>query len=339
MRPDARGGVDAAWPAHGGDLAAASRLYGVPDEGWLDLSTGINPHAYPLAPLAHCDLARLPEPADLLALEEAARSAYGARAAAILAGPGTQALIHALPACTGAAKPAILAPTYSGHDEAWRVAGMAARQVGRLDPEAGDCLVLVNPNNPDGRVTPRAEILAAAESLAARGGLLVADEAFADFAPAESVAAYAGRPGLLVLRSFGKAYGLAGLRLGFALGEAGLIARLRARLGAWPVSGPAIAAGRAALADAEWPAAMRARLEGDAARLDTLLADAGFALLGGTPLFRLARHEDARALHAGLARAGIWTRAFSDMPDRIRFGLPGSEAGWARLTAALGPGG
>ena len=194
-----------------------------------------------------------------------------------------------------------------------------------------DAVVVVNPNNPDGRHRMPADLLLLAE----QNGLLVVDESFADVAPAVSLCPALGDPGVIVLRSFGKFYGLAGLRLGFALGAEEDIARLRELAGPWPVSGPALAAGRVALADRAWAEATRARLDADAERLDRLARQANWRLVGGTALFRLYDTADAGAAQARLARRRIWSRTFPYAPSWLRLGLPGSELEWTVLAEAL----
>ena len=198
-----------------------------------------------------------------------------------------------------------------------------------------DVAIVVNPNNPDGRIIPRNDLLALHERLARRGATLVADEAFADFDAQESLAPALPARGAIVLRSFGKTYGLAGLRLGFALASPDIVAPLRAGSGPWPVSGPAIAIGTRALADSDWLEATRARLGKEAARLDALLLKADCRVIGGTRLFRLAAHEDARAIFERLIAAGILVRPFADERTWLRFGIPGDENAWERLAAAL----
>jgi cobalamin biosynthesis protein CobC len=201
-------------------------------------------------------------------------------------------------------------------------------------PDA-DVAVLVNPNNPDGRIIERARLTALADRLAASGGLLVVDEAFADVGPAISLAPQAGRHGLCVLRSFGKFFGLAGLRLGFALGPAPLIAALEAHLGPWPASGPALAVARQALSDRTWIVAARKTLAAAAKRLDEVLGEAGLRVAGGTILFRLVEDPRAAAIFEALGRRGILVRAFAAKQSWLRVGLPGDETSWTRLAAAL----
>jgi cobalamin biosynthetic protein CobC len=326
---------------HGGDLDAAGRRFGKPEGGWLDLSTGVNPHAYPPPPLAPEAWRKLPQPHAEAALIDAARDAYGAPAdARIVASPGTQAAIQALP-CLGragraAVRVAVLGPTYGEHAHVWRTAGDHVREI--VSPEEADkadVTVIVNPNNPDGRVIDGGTLLALHASIANRGGWLVVDEAFADADPGTSIAAAAGRPGLVVLRSFGKFFGLSGLRLGFVLADDVIGDKFAAAFGPWAVSGPALEIGRAALADGTWHETMRARLAADARRLDALLAGAGMSVVGGTPLFRLIETGDAVRFHEGLARQGILVRVFDDRPTLARVGLPGDAADFDRLADAL----
>lgn len=321
---------------HGGDLGEARRLFPGAPEPWIDLSTGINPIPYPLPPLPASAWQRLPGAAGEAALLAAARAAYSVPAdAGVVAAPGTQILIELAPALARAGTDvAVIGPTYGEHARAWRRAGFPVREAENIDAagEAG-IVVLVNPNNPDGRVVPPATLTALARRLAARGGLMVVDEAFADFEAGASIVG-ALPPATLVLRSFGKTYGLAGLRLGFAIGPAALTGALKNRLGPWAVPGPAIHVGAAALADRAWLAGARAARAADAARLDALLGRVG-TVTGGTTLFRLLASEDAPALFDRLGRHGIYVRRFSDRPRLLRFGLPAGETAWQRLVEAL----
>ena len=316
--------------AHGGDLDAARRRHPDAVEPWIDLSTGINPVPYPVAELPAAAWARLPSRAADRALAAAAAQRYGCDSAAIVAAPGTQALIQLLPRLVGRSRVAILGPTYAEHAQCWRQNGHDVAITDRLADLAGaDVAVVVNPDNPTGRWLEPAALRALGAPL------LVVDEAFIDFHPPGASLA-AGLPdNAVVLRSFGKTYGLAGLRLGFAIAPPALAERLRAELGPWAVSGPALEIGRQALADTAWLAAAASRLARDAARLDALLSAAGFALAGGTTLFRLASHRAAPRLVDELGRAGIHVRAFAHQPTWLRFGIPGDDQAFGRLAAAL----
>lgn len=321
-------------PIHGGDLAGAEARWGRPAAGWLDLSTGINPWPYAFPALTAEAWTRLPGAAEEAALRDAAARRFGTSPACVVAAPGTSALIQALPRSRAPGPVAVVGPTYGEHARAWAACGHQIREVASLEEADAPVVVVVNPNNPDGRVIAPETLLARAHSLAQTGGLLVVDEAFGDMNPALSVVPRLGQ-GLVVLRSFGKFYGLAGLRLGFVLGLPELVAPVAARLGPWPVSGPALAVGAAALADDDWGKAMIARLAGWSERLEDVLAAAGLSVVGGTSLFRLAAHPQAAALYDRLGRAGILVRAFAGRPTLLRFGLPPHEAGLERLAHAL----
>jgi len=316
---------------HGGNLDLALQRFGGRLDDWVDLSTGINRQPYPLPRLEPRYWGALPSRADIESLHDAAREAYGTRAP-LVALAGAQAAIQLLPRLSSPGRMRILAPSYNEYAAVLRAAGWNVAAVADLAALAGaDLAIVVNPNNPDGQRHDRARLLA----LLAHVGRLVVDESFADTTPQLSLAAAAGRPGLLILRSFGKFYGLAGVRLGFALGSEADVSALAALAGPWPVSGVAIAIGRCALLDREWAAATAARLVRDAQRLDALIRAQGWTLVGGTPLFRLFDTGDAVAAQAKLAAARIWSRVFNDRPGWLRLGLPGDEIEWARLAAAL----
>jgi cobalamin biosynthetic protein CobC len=328
---------------HGGDLSKASAHFGEPPGGWVDLSTGINPRPWPVAPAMLDGLHALPDDARLNSLLDAAAAAYGTGASdRIVAAPGTQALIQWLPRLRPAGRTAIVSPTYGEHAAAWHLAGHDVVEVGDLPDAAGfdavgfDVVVVTRPNNPDGRSPDAEDIAALAGNMASKGGLLVVDEAFADLDPGVSVAAQA-TTGLIALRSFGKFYGLAGLRLGFAVCDPVTAGSVAAALGPWPVSSLAADVGAAALADHPWQDATRSWLADSARRLDSILMGAGFEIVGGTDLYRLASRKDAMELYEQLGRAGIYVRRFPENPSWLRFGLPGTEEHWTRLERAMQP--
>ncbi|SIS59181.1 threonine-phosphate decarboxylase CobD [Phaeovulum vinaykumarii] len=314
---------------HGGNLDAARSRFG--GEDWIDLSTGINRQPYPLPPLSPAAWTDLPTRAAQERLTAVAASAF-ATPAAILALNGAQGAIQLIPRVGRPGRARVLGPTYNEHAGALRAAGWAVTEVATLDALAGaDLAVVVNPNNPDGQSHDPQALL----RLSRQVGRLVVDESFADPVPGLSLAPQAGVRGLFVLRSFGKFWGLAGVRLGFVLGHPDDIAALSDLAGPWPVSGAAIEIGCAALADRAWTAASTARLVAETARLDALAAGAGWTLVGGTALFRTYQTGDGLAAQERLARARIWTRAFSARPGWLRLGLPGTETEWTRLAAAL----
>jgi len=319
---------------HGGQIRQAALRYGIPAENWLDLSTGINPLGWPVPAIPPECWWRLPEPDD--GLMAAACRYYGCGSA--LAVAGSQAAIQALPSLRPPCRVGLLAPTYAEHALAWTRGGHHVESLASDEIEARidrlDVLVLVNPNNPTGERISTQALRAWRRRLAARGGWLVVDEAFMDATPEESLAAHADTEGLVVLRSLGKFFGLAGARVGFVLAWPDLLARLNETLGPWPVAYPARHVARLALADETWPAGERQRLANDSTRLAELLGRHGLPPAGGTALFQWVKCERALTLRDGFAQAGILVRCF-ETPRGLRFGLPGGEAEWVRLEQAL----
>jgi cobalamin biosynthetic protein CobC len=320
---------------HGGRLREAQRAYPHAPAPWLDLSTGISPWAWNGPRASRFDLRRLPDTADLLDLERAAARSFGVDPQCVVATAGAEAGIGLLAATLALDAVDIVAPTYGGHAQAWMACGAAVHLVSGADAirSRASGLVIVNPNNPDGRTWPRVELLRLAAERSARAAWTIVDEAFVEAQPALGVAA-AVSDRLVVLRSFGKFYGLAGVRLGFVIAEPFLAARLRSRLGDWPVCADAITLGQAAYADDAWADRQRTRLARSAARLDRLLRRAGFEIVGGTSLFRLTASADASRRFERLSAAGILTRPFEQDGAWLRFGLPGPRD-WPRLEAAL----
>jgi L-threonine-O-3-phosphate decarboxylase len=319
---------------HGGRLLRAAREYGIAPGQWLDLSTGISPFAWPVPPIPAAAWQRLPEEDDGLA--EIARDYY--EAPGLLPVAGSQAAIQALPALRAATRVGIIAPSYAEHAQAWQRLGhrVELRPAAELlaAPERYDVIVLIHPNNPGGERFDVAELLKLHAGLAARDGWLVVDEAFMDATPAYSLCAHAGREGLIVLRSVGKFFGMAGARAGFVCAAPALLDALQMQLGPWTMSGPARHVLKLALADRAWQHAARQRLHEASFRLHALLARHGLAPSAGTAFFQWCRDDRAAAWHRVFAARGILTRLF-DEPASLRFGLPGSDAAFARLDDAL----
>lgn len=317
---------------HGGNLRSAAEQYGRALEDWVDLSAGLNPHWYPAPPVDGNAWHRLPETDPLLL--EAARRYYGAPA--LLAVAGTQAAIQALPALRPPSRVVVAAPSYAEHAHHWARHGHNMREVpyAALDCAACDVMVVCNPNNPTGERVPAECLLAWAAELGGRGGWLIVDEAFADTSPEYSVAARTSMPGLIVLRSVGKFFGLAGVRVGFVAAHQELLSRLADALGPWTVSGPAQQVCRTALRDLPWQLASRERLAADGARLHALLAQHGIGA-HGCPLFQWWPEARPEAFKQHMAERGIWVRLFAQAARGIRLGLPPDERSWTRLESAL----
>ncbi|WP_068635296.1 threonine-phosphate decarboxylase CobD [Thauera butanivorans] len=329
---------------HGGRLRRAAQQYGIALDDWLDLSTGINPSVYPVPDIPLSAWHRLPEDDD--GLEAAAARYYGSDA--LLPVAGSQPAIQALPAVLPGRRVSLLAPSYAEHAHAWR--GREPRWFGddidaaEAAVNASDIVVLVQPNNPTGLLFERGRLLDWRTRLARRGGWLVVDEAFIDTTPEASLVPETGADGLVVLRSLGKFFGLAGARVGFVFAPATVRRQLAEILGPWTVSGPARHAAGAALADTAWQAQARTRLAADGERLAGLLHTAGLGRPGGPSLFKWLPTPRAAELHGALARHGVLVRLFDGeppgsalpaVPPSLRFGLPPDEAGWQRLGRAL----
>lgn len=319
---------------HGGRLRRAAKEYGIALDRWLDLSTGISPFGWPVPAIPASAWQRLPEDED--GLVEVAREYY--EAPQLLPVAGSQAAIQALPWLRATSRVGIIAPGYAEHAHAWQRAGhdVTAQSADVLlaSPREWDVLVLIHPNNPSGERFDAQQLLSAHAQLASRGGWLVIDEAFMDVTPQQSLCRYSDREGLVVLRSAGKFFGLAGARAGFVCASPSLLERLQEQLGPWTLSGPARHVLRHALADREWQASARLRLLQTSERLAFLLAWHGWAPVAGCGLFQCCHHEDAVRRYHSLAERGILTRLF-DRPAGLRFGLPPDEAAFERLDQAL----
>ncbi|MEP1934637.1 MAG: threonine-phosphate decarboxylase CobD [Roseibium sp.] len=324
---------------HGGDLSHAIERFGGAQADWLDLSTGINPHNYPVPGTFSSDTwTALPSQSALEHLIGAARLAYSLPDhLGLAAGPGTQLLISLLPNLLPYGPVALAAPTYPSHATVWTRDGRKPVELSSVYalPADAKIVILVNPNNPDGRLVDVKSLLEIARTLTERGGFLVVDEAFADVVPGGSLLPHIGDENILILRSFGKFFGLAGVRLGFLAGPPEITAAVTAMLESWCLSGPALEIGTTALKDTAWQEAMTGQLADEMADLTLTLSENMLSVFGGTTLFALAGLRNASALHDALARRHIWTRIFDYAPTWIRFGLPGSPENRERLSEAL----
>lgn len=316
---------------HGGNLHDAIRRYQRSRADWLDLSTGINPQPYPIPVIASDAWHRLPEPST--ALLDAAQSYYGAPQ--LLPVAGTQAAIQGLPRLRPHSKVVVAAPSYAEHAFQWKQAGHDVIEVpyAQLASAVDDCDVMVvcNPNNPTGECVDVEVLLRWSTQLAAKGGWLIVDEAFGDVMPEASVASHTAQVGLIVLRSVGKFFGLAGLRLGFVAAHSELLKELADLLGPWTVSGPAQQIGLTALSDHGWQFAMRQQLKDSGQRLQRLLATHGIASTG-CALYQYWSHARPAEFAEKMAAHGVWIRHFN---HGVRLGLPPDEIDWQCLQQAL----
>ena len=319
---------------HGGRLVAASLEYGLPLESWLDLSTGVSPVSYPVPAVKPGIWRDLPDEQD--GLVATARAYYGV--SHLLATSGSQAAIKALPFLRSRSTVAMIEPSYNEHAHAWRQCGhevvtMTNEQLESF-ADIVDVIVLCNPNNPTAGLITSDRLKWCLERLAMRRGWLIVDEAFIDCEPRESMTRHIGLSGLIVLRSLGKFFGLAGARVGFVCAEQTLLSMLSEHLGPWTIAGPSRFAAQAALSDTGWHEKQKTFLRESSARLEALLGRFDLAPSGSTAYFQWVRHERAENLKASLARSAILTRYFSSPPS-LRFGLPYGDSAWSRLESAL----
>ena len=322
---------------HGGGITAAAASFGGRPEDWLDLSTGINPNPVTLPEIPARVWHRLPDRHLVETARYAARDHYRSGAILPLPVPGTQSVIQLLPRLVQQGRRvAILSPTYGEYARAFSVAGFtvdAVRDIDDIGAQHG-LAVVVNPNNPDGRIHSSDRLDALHDRLKATGGFLVIDEAFGDTSPEASLVPRASDlPNLIIFRSFGKFFGLAGLRLGFAIARGDILQHFEDWLGPWAVSGPALfLAG--SLLNSDVSAIARSIAERQAG-LHAVLAEAGLAAAGGTALFTLVADAKAGDIYTELCRHHILVRRFDYAPDWLRFGLAPDAADDARLAAAL----
>lgn len=311
---------------HGGRLREAMAAHPDVRGPWLDLSTGINPEPWPGSRAPAEALRTLPDPEVLAELEGVAGRAFGrVDPARIVAVGGADVALRLLPLLLGGGNVALTAPIYGGHVEAW--AGRKPLMVTAVDDRRAvdaEILVLVNPNNPDGRQVRREGLAKLAGERSAQGRWTIVDEAFVETTPHLSVADLQIER-LIVLRSFGKFYGLPGARLGFIICDRGLAEKIRAIVGDWPICADALALGLGAYGDEAWRSTTAVRLSAQARNLDAVLSAAGFAVVGGCDLFRWVEAPDAHRLFADLCRQGVLTRPFAEHPDRLRFGIPSRQ--------------
>jgi cobalamin biosynthetic protein CobC len=303
---------------------------------WIDLSTGINPWAYPRGDVPKESWENLPSPSLLRNCRSAAAAYFGVAPENVAILPGSQAVISLLPNLFPPTSVAVLEPTYSEHHGSWQSAGHNVERIGteEVDRTEAHVLVVTNPNNPDGRTFSREELLGVMTDRAPDKWLVV-DEAFVDVSPKSSVADACVSGNLAVFRSFGKFFGLAGIRLGFLIARNSLVEQLEAMLGPWAVAGPALEIGACAYADKPWQGDTRYRLKQAIHALHDILGQHGLNIVGGTDLFALVEHRRAPALFDELCRNGIYVRRFADRKSWLRFGLPADAAAASRLDYTL----
>ncbi|MEM7432915.1 MAG: threonine-phosphate decarboxylase CobD [Pseudomonadota bacterium] len=322
---------------HGGALDLMKARFPDAPLPWIDLSTGINPWPYEGGLDVAAAGRHLPTAAEFEDCAAAMAVAIGVNKQHVLLSPGSELLIRLLPTVVAAKRVCVTARSYGDHASAWRLAGV--QLIESNDPleqiDHCDVVIVCNPNNPDGRRWTREALQRARARLAERGGWLIVDEAYMDLDPDGSVLSESPTDGLIVFRSFGKFYGLAGIRLGALWAPAEITQAMSERLGVWPVSGPTLAIGAQAYRDIDWQDATRQRVSSARKELDRVLSHHGLGVVGGTDLFRLVQVPCAERWWQELGARGIYTRRFKWSENELRFGLPATDAELERLDAAL----
>jgi cobalamin biosynthetic protein CobC len=324
--------------SHGGNILAMAEKYHVPQNEWLDLSTGLNPNGWSVHAIPENVWQALPEEGD--ELQRAACEYYGCEYCLPVA--GSQAAIQLLPSLRKGSKVGIISPTYAEHEHAWKKAGHTVKRIDACDVESEivhlDVLVVVNPNNPTGEMFSVETLLGWHLQLSKKGGWLVVDEAFMDVTPELSLISTGIRSGLIILRSLGKFFGLAGVRCGVVITDKELLTLLAEKMGPWSVTGPSRYVATQALRDHDWHVTTRQSLKQHGHRLTTLLKQHGLPANGGTALFQWFKHPQAKKIFDAFARQGILLRLFNENASAnssLRFGLPKNEQQWLRLSEAL----
>ncbi len=319
---------------HGGHILDAANKYKIPTHQWLDLSTGINPQGWPIPAIPVTCWQRLPETSDQLI--PAAQAYYQSNS--ILSVAGSQAAIQTLPLLRQQSTVGVLPTAYAEHAYSWKKAGhdiieLPIEQIDRIIDQL-DVLILINPNNPTGQRFSPQQLLSWHRSLSSRQGWLIIDEAFMDTSPENSLSHFPASAGLIILRSIGKFFGLAGIRCGFVIAQPDLLHRLNELLGPWAISHPSRYIATLALQDRTWQKNNTIYLQTESKRLHALLCSAGLTPTGSTDLFHWVKTNRAEEIYESLAKKGILCRLFIQ-PLSLRFGLPANEQHWFFLEKTL----
>jgi len=319
---------------HGGHLIDAANKYNIPLEQWMDLSTGINPNGWIIPEIPARCWQRLPEIGD--GLVSAAKQYYQCQS--LLPVAGSQAAIQTLPLLRKKSKVGVLKPAYAEHAYSWKNAGheIVELEAEKIEAhlESLDVLILVNPNNPTGQSFDKEQLLKWHDILRRHKGWLIIDEAFIDTTPEKSLSNHQVIDGLIILRSIGKFFGLAGIRCGFVIGIEELLHTLNEKLGPWVISHPSRYVATAALLDQEWINQTQDELKQNSNRLAALLTKRGLKPNGKTDLFHWIKTPLAKQVYQNLAQQGVLTRLFPQ-PLSLRFGLPKNNQQYVDLDAAL----
>ena len=310
---------------HGGQLLTVAQQYNRPLEQWLDLSTGIAPFSYPINDIPAKYWQDLPQVNDELIA--AAKCYY--QTEHCLPCHGSQAVIERLPKFWLEKYPqaqTVYLPKvgYKEHQKAWLQAGFSATFYQDDLPkeiENNSVIVVINPNNPSGKLFNKEELLQCYQRVQLANGLMIVDEAFMDVVePNQSLTPHIEDDHLIILRSFGKFFGLAGLRIGFVCASERWLKVMSASFGPWHVNGPAQYVALQALQDNHWQAQQRHKLQQQMIKLRQLLQKQLSADLVGCLLFVTAYVNNAEQVYSKLCQQGVYVR-LTDEKHSLRFGI------------------
>ena len=311
---------------HGGDLSDAVRV-NRKIKKWIDLSTGINPNAYNDFNIDKTVYSHLPSGNQLAELMSIARGYYNLnQEIKICAYQGAQGVINILPNIVNKNihdTIQILTPTYTEHYRVWNDHGFKIRLVTNIENELDPSIpfVLVNPNNPDGKLFQPKYLEELWERIRKAGGFLILDESFMDGTPDMSFRFDNCRDNVIVIRSFGKFFGLPGLRLGFVYGDNHYINKVSSLVGPWPISSSSLLIARKAMLDTVWISATITDLKMKSTALSNFLHDQKLKTVGDCYFFKTIELDNASQMHKALANHGIWTRIFNYNQKWLRMGL------------------
>ncbi|WP_339669078.1 threonine-phosphate decarboxylase [Dasania marina] len=312
---------------HGGNLLQARQQYPDAQQPWLDLSTGISPWSWPVTDLPQACWQRLPEYSD--SFSRVVSNYYGVQGLVPVA--GSQQAIELLPQLLPPSTVAMPLWGYAEHRQAWQKAGHQlltynsyAHLLGLLDQV--EHVLVINPNNPTGELWDNTALQRLQQKVA---GYLIIDEAFIDSCSQTSMLQHVEQGSLIVLRSMGKFFGLAGMRVGFVYLPIELKARFEQRLLLWGLTAPSLYIAEQALSDSAWQIQQQQRIHNMQQAMQQLLATRlpDFTIKPGPLFISVAGpYEKLRSIKQQFAQQGIWLRIFApQQPDGdglLRFGLP-----------------
>jgi cobalamin biosynthetic protein CobC len=324
---------------HGGQLNNVAKLFKRPLNEWLDLSTGISPISYPIPSIPQIIWQQLPQTSN--GLIEAAKRYYGT--GNIITTSGSQAVIARLPSLylnytkRLPNKIDVWLPVvgYKEHERSWHDAGFNIKRYQNLptfkDLKLNAIVVVINPNNPTGELHQQHTLKALLKTVESLSGWLIIDEAFMDvITPNQTLIDLSTNKHLFVLRSIGKFFGLAGIRIGFLSAHSMWLLKLQQLSSPWEVNGPAQFIAEQALKDHTWQSAQRKTLIALSIKLEMLLTET-FAdstnnclkniEVSGCGLFKTLVHPQATEIYQKFCHQGLYVR-LCDENNALRFGIP-----------------